>query len=288
MSDSKGFFLALGFAVALFSGCYEPQEGCLDLDAVNYDFSADNNAPDDCQYPELRIQFRHRYSTGDTTYTFRLSDSVYLDESGNPFTVERFQFFISETLLTTQAGEALNVEDELDIFLENPAGGLVLETVPDNFALVTAGNSSPITLGTLRSSGDLASVSFFVGVNSQANFAIADSIPPAHPLGLTDSLLYFNRDSGYVYQLIQLNRDTTVADTIPETLRIGTFANLQQVELPVMSEKVPGFHLKLVVDIDYRKWLAGINVQEDSKEELQSIIVGNTAEAFSLSEIVLE
>ncbi len=288
MSGSSGWFLVLGLLALTFSGCYEPQEGCLDLDAVNYDFSADNNAPDDCQYPELRIQFRHRYSTADTIYTFRLNDSVYLDESGNPFTVERFQFFISETVLETQSGAPLTVEDELEIFLENPGGNLVLETVADNFALASAGNSSTISLGTLRASGNLSAVSFFVGVNGQANFAIADSIPPAHPLGLTDSLLYFNRDSGYVFQLIQLYRDTTVADTIPETLRIGTFANLQQVEFPVMDEKVPGFHLKLVVDIDYRKWLSGINVQEDSPEELQATIVGNTAEAFSLSEIVLE
>jgi hypothetical protein len=91
-----------------------------------------------------------------------------------------------------------------------------------------------------------------------------------------------------VYQFIELFRDTTAADTIPEQLRIGTFANLQQVQLPVGGEKIPGFNLKVVIQIDYSKWLAGINVATDSNAELQQIIVGNTAEAFSLQEIVLE
>ncbi len=274
--------------LTLWSGCYEPQDGCLDLEAVNYNFAADNNAPEDCEYPEVRVQFTHVYSTPDTVYNFRLRDSVYLDEAGNPFTVNAFEFFISGFELQRTDGAYLNIEEELDLYLFDNNGNVVLQMVPDNFGFVRAGNSSSISLGTLREAADLQSLRFFVGVNGQANVAIADSIPLSHPLGLTDSLLYFNRDSGYVYQFIELFRDTTAADTIPEQLRIGTFANLQQVQLPVGGEKIPGFNLKVVIQIDYSKWLAGINVATDSNAELQQIIVGNTAEAFSLQEIVLE
>ncbi|MEQ8703726.1 MAG: hypothetical protein RIC19_07390 [Phaeodactylibacter sp.] len=282
------FTAFLVLVIALWSGCYEPQDGCLDLEAVNYNFEADNNAPEECQYPELRIQFTHQYSTADTLYNFRLRDSVYLDAAGNPFTVNAFTFFISDFELQRTDGTYLNIEEELDLYLFNTNGDIILQSVPDNFGLVTAGNSNVIGLGTLREAADLQSLRFFVGVNGQANVSIADSIPAAHPLGLTDSLLYFNQDSGYVYQFIELFRDTTAADTIPEQLRVGTFANLQQVALPVVGEKIPGFNLKVVIQIDYRKWLEGINVVTDSKAELQQKIVGNTAEAFSLKEIVLE
>lgn len=274
--------------ILMWSGCYEPQDGCLDLEAVNYSFSADNNAPEDCEYPELRAQFIHVYSTADTVYNFRLRDSVYLDAAGNPFTVNRFSFYISDFELQRTDGTYLNVEEELELYLFDNDGNIVLQTVPDNFGLASAGNSGAIGLGTLREAADLQSLRFFVGVNGQANVAIADSIPAAHPLGLTDSLLYFNQDSGYVYQFVELFRDTTAADTIPEQLRSGTFANLQQIQLPVAGEKIPGFNLKVVIQVDYSKWLAGINVVTDSKAELQQKIVGNTAEAFSLQEIVLE
>jgi hypothetical protein len=284
----SSFFVGIVLLLTLWSGCYEPQDGCLDLEAVNYNFAADNNAPEDCEYPEVRVQFSHVYSTPDTVYNFRLRDSIYLDEAGNPFTVNAFSFFISGFELQRTDGTFLNVEEELDIFLFDNNGNIVQRSVPDNFGFVTADNSSAIGLGTLRESADLQSLRFFVGVNGQANVAIADSIPLSHPLGLTDSLLYFNRDSGYVYQFIELFRDTTAADTIPEQLRIGTFANLQQVQFPVSDEKIPGFNLKVVIQIDYSKWLAGINVATDTKAELQQIIVGNTAEAFSLQEIVLE
>lgn len=280
--------IGVGLLISLWSGCYEPQDGCLDLEAVNYNFDADNNAPDDCEYPEVRVQFNHVYSTPDTIYNFRLRDSVYLDEAGNPFTVNTFEYFISDFELQRTDGTYLNVEEELDVYLFDNDGNVVLQMVPDNFGFVSADNSNTISLGTIREAADLQSLRFFVGVNGQANVAIADSIPLSHPLGLTDSLLYFNRDSGYVYQFIELFRDTTAADTIPEQLRIGTFANLQQVQLPVAGEKIPGFNLKVVVQVDYRKWLAGINVATDSRSELQQIIVGNTAEAFSLQEIVLE
>jgi len=274
--------------IALWSGCYEPQDGCLDLEAVNYNFSADNNALDDCEYPEIRVQFTHVYTTPDTVYNFRLRDSVYLDAAGNPFTVNAFSFFISGFELQRNDGAYLTVEEELDIYLFGNEGNILLQMVPDNFGLVTEANSSPISLGTLRESADLQSFRFFVGVNGQANAAIADSIPDSHPLGLTDSLLYFNQDSGYVYQFIELFRDTTAADTIPEQLRIGTFANLKEVQFPVADEKIPGFNLKVVIQIDYSKWLEDINVLTDSNAELHQKIVGNTTEAFSLKEIVLE
>lgn len=274
--------------IALWNGCYEPQDGCLDLEAVNYDFSADNNAPEDCEYPELRVQFRHMYSAPDTVYNFRLRDSIYLDEAGNPFTVNNFSFYISSFELQRTDGSYLGIEEELDIYLFDGNGNVVLQMVPDNFALITAGNNNTISLGTLREAADLQSLRFFVGVNGQANVAIADSIPISHPLGLTDSLLYFNQDSGYVYQFIELFRDTTAADTIPEQLRIGTFANLKQVQFPVGGEKIPGFNLRVVLQIDYSKWLAGINVVTDTRDELEQKIVGNTAEAFSLQEIILE
>ena len=274
--------------IMVCNGCYEPQDGCLDLEAVNYDFAADNNAPDDCEYPELRVQFTHVYSTADTVLPFQLGTGVYNDVAGNPFSVNGFSFYISSFELERVDGAYLTIEEELDIFVLNNNDDPVPQTVPDNFGFVTAGNIGTIGLGTLRESAQLQGVRFFVGVNGQANVAVADSIPATHPLGLTDSLLYFNQDSGYVYQLIELFRDTTAADTIPEQLRIGTFANLKQVQIPITGEKLSGFNLKVVLQIDYSKWLAGIDVVNDSNAELQQKIVGNTAEAFSLEEIVLE
>jgi len=282
------FFLSI-IALLLFAqACYEPQAGCLDVEAVNYDFSADENDAADCVYPELRLRFEHVYSYPDTTVNLRLQDTFYLDESGNPFRLNRFEFLLSDIRLQLADGSTLEVSDEIAIYIESDEGRVNEFFVTDNFAFGTAANSGNITIGTVRESATVNALNFFVGVAGQANQAIPDSFPITHPLGLSDSLIYFNRDSGYVFQLIELFRDTAATDTIPELLRIGTNDNIQFIDLPVGVEKQPGFHFRATIQIDYRKWLDGINVDTDTKAELAQKIVSNTAEAFSLSAITLQ
>lgn len=276
-------------ALLLFAqACYEPQAGCLDVDAVNYDFSADEDDPAECVYPELRLQFNHVYSYPDTTVNLRLQDTFYLDEAGNPFRLNRFEFLLSDIRLQLADGSTLDVDDEIAIYLESDEGRINEVFITDNFAFGTTSNSRTLTIGTLRESATIAALSFFVGVAGQANQAIPDSFPVTHPLGLSDSLIYLNRDSGYTFQLVELFRDTAATDTIPERLRIGTNDNIQFVELPVGVAKQPGFHFRATLQIDYRKWLAGINVATDTEAELAQKIVSNTAEAFSLSAITLQ
>jgi hypothetical protein len=268
--------------------CYEPQSGCLDVNAVNYDFSADENDAAECIYPELRLRFDHVYSYADTTVSLRPRDTFYLDEAGNPFRLNRFEFLLSDVRLELADGSTVEVEDEITIFLEMDDGRVVETSVTDNFAFGTINSSSSLTIGTARESATVAGLQFFVGVAGQANQAVPDSFPITHPLGLSDSLIYFNRDSGYVFQLIELFRDTAATDTIPELLRIGTNDNITFIDLPVGAEKSPGFHFQLTLQIDYRKWLEGINVATDSEAVLAQKIVSNTAEAFSLTAVTLQ
>ncbi|TXB69481.1 MbnP family protein [Phaeodactylibacter luteus] len=275
-------------ALAFGTGCYEPETGCLDVEAVNYSFSADEADPATCTYPELRLQFQHLYSEADTVLPFRLNDGIYTDMNGQPFRVGAFTFYVSELRLLKPDGSGLIVEDRLDIYVNGPNGQILKRNIEDNFALASPATASAIEMGTLRSSGTLSGISFKIGIDGQTNLAIADSIPLAHPLGVTDTLLYFGQDSGYVYQYIELFRDTTAADTLPVALRIGTFDNLVTLQQDMMVEKVPGFHFRVLVNIDYSKWLSGIDVANDSPAALAQKIVANTAEAFTIAEIVLE
>ncbi len=51
-----GGVIALVFFLA---GCYEPKEGCLDPQAVNYDVTADEACADCCTWPSLRLSVKH-------------------------------------------------------------------------------------------------------------------------------------------------------------------------------------------------------------------------------------
>ena len=238
-SSRANWVLSILTLLLFAQACYEPQAGCLDVEAVNYDFSADENDAADCIYPELRLRFEHVYSYPDTTVSLRLQDTFYLDEAGNPFRLDRFEFLLSDIRLQLADGSTLEVSDEIAIYIESDEGRVNELFVTDNFAFGTTANSSNITIGTVRKSATVNALNFFVGVAGQANQAIADSFPVTHPLGLSDSLIYFNRDSGYVFQLVELFRDTAATDTIPERLRIGTSDNIQFIDLPVGVDKKP-------------------------------------------------
>ena len=43
------------YVVLSLTACFEPQEGCTDIAATNFDASADENCTDCCTYPKLQL-----------------------------------------------------------------------------------------------------------------------------------------------------------------------------------------------------------------------------------------
>ena len=279
----SSLFLAL---LACLPACYEPVEGCLDVEAVNYDLEADKNNGEECQYPQIRMALQHRYTKGDTLLRFGLVDSVYLDALGNPFRLNSVRFYLSNFHLIYTDGQEKEVEETIDILIPQPDGSDLPRTIEDNFSLISPRVTQNYVIVTLKESGTLQEIRFAVGVEGLANQADPASFPGTHPLSLQDSSLYFNQDSGYVFQYIELFRDTTAADTIPEILRIGTPAYLQEVRLPVDFRKNRGFHLLLTLQVDYSRWFSQIDARQDSPEQLIEKIVANLAQSFSIVAIV--
>ena len=281
----NSFFLAL---MALLPACYEPVEGCLDVEAVNFNLEADKNNSEECVYPKVRLAIQHRYSKDDTLYRFGLVDSVYFDAQGQPFRLNNVRFYISNFHLIYTNGQEKEVAETVDILIPQPDGSELSRTIEDNFSLASPRVTQNYTIGTLKESNDLQEVRFAVGVEGLANLAKPGSFSGTHPLSLQDSTLYFSQDSGYVFEYIELFRDTTAADTIPEVLRIGTQPYLQEVRLPVSFKKSQGFHLLLTLQVDYSQWFGSINARQDTQEQLIDKIVANLAQSFSLVAVVLQ
>ena len=281
----SSLFLVL---LAFLPACYEPVEGCLDVEAVNYSLEADKNNSEECVYPKVRLSVQHRYSKNDTLYRFALVDSIYYDALGNPFRLNSVRFYISNFHLVYTDGQEKEMDETIDIKIPQPDGSDLERTIEDNFSLISPRVTQNYTIGTLKESGTLQEIRFAVGVEGLANIADPGSFPNGHPLSLLDSSLYFNQDSGYVFQYIELFRDTTAADTIPEVLRIGTPEYLREVRLPVDFKKDSGFHLLLTLQVDYSFWFRDINARQDSPEQLTDKIVANMAQSFSLVAAVLQ
>ncbi|MEL6864529.1 MAG: MbnP family protein [Bacteroidota bacterium] len=255
--------------------CFESEEGCLDIAATNFDASADDPCPDCCTYPSLQLSINHQM--GDTVLRF---GDPYVTDGNELFRVARIRFYLSELELW-QDGQYLGVSDTLVIDTDNGPDTTML-TISDNFALINR-NQFNYTFGNVSFNGTFDSLRFKVGLDAQVNGADPVSIPSGHPLEVSTDSMYFNVDSGYVFNQIWLQKDTT-ANTDTTYLSIGLNERLVEVALPIDVSFSPGFDVDIAIDIDYLTWFTGINFVDDSDDDLVTKIVSNTAQAFSLAE----
>ncbi len=287
--NRNGLLLSLMLCCTLLlPACYEPQEGCLDAQATNFDLNADEACPDCCEYPSLQLALRHRIVLiGQEEGRFS-TDSVYYDGSGQPFQFNNIRFYLSNVRLVRSDGSVAMVSDTIELDLYDPAGAPRKATVEDNFLLANPLFEQTYTIGAFRESGSsFEKIRFSVGIEGIANEAIPDSLPDDYPLGRIEEALdlHFNPDSGYVFSHIELFRDTTAADTIPVVLRIGTTPYLRTVELSLPSggyTPTDGFNTLVTLRVNYVDWFQSLNVRQDSPAQMIEKIVQNLANSFSV------
>ena len=268
----KSVFLIL--LISFVSACYEPETGCLDVEATNFNASADDPCPDCCTYPSLRFEIKHVF--GDTVLPF--GEPFTLD-SIDYFRLASWQFYLSNLELVA-AGDTIGVLDTISLVLDEN-GMIFKELVEDNYAIGSRDVFS-LNMGTVRYSGFIDDIRFQVGLDAQSNQTSADSMPSGHPLAAQADSMFFDVDRGYIFNKIQFQRDTVTSDTM--TLEIGTDASLVIIDLPFNQTVTKGDNITVNLQLDYKLWLKGINFVTDSDEIIISKIVANTPEAFSLIE----
>ena len=85
--------------------CYEPVEGCLDIAAVNFNASADEDCC--CEYPTLRIQLIQRFET-----LVDLSAKAYTNNLGQVFRLDNAVLYLHRFSFS-QLGNTYPVTDSL-------------------------------------------------------------------------------------------------------------------------------------------------------------------------------
>ena len=101
--------------LVVLNACYEDQEGCLDINATNFDVEADINCPDCCTFPMLQLDYQHKAETADTTINFSYESITYQDGAGNPFRVRSVQYYLSDFHLIIPGGDTVQVADTIQI-----------------------------------------------------------------------------------------------------------------------------------------------------------------------------
>lgn len=257
------------------TACYEPKEGCLDIEAVNFTASADNNCC--CEYPELKIEAIQRFN--DKVW---LPDSTYLNPLGQVFRLRSVAFYLSEFQIL-QGGTPLGVPDTAQLFVFGPNPGDTLkETFINDFQLVRRATTE-YTVGSFRSSGSFDGIRIRMGLPDAAQRVAPNKAPSGHPLRPQAENLWLGRDIGFAPLKMVFTRDTLSA-TLPDTLtflpaELGYF--IQQ-DTPLVHQSGEDFRIKLTVD--YFELFRNIDLKNDDKATMKSKIVVNLPKVFTVSQ----
>ncbi|NJL75196.1 MAG: hypothetical protein HC892_09335 [Saprospiraceae bacterium] len=277
----KILFNSILCCLLLTSACYENIEGCLELEATNFDVSADKACENCCQFPKLRLNILHRIKdpVRDTFYNFPLNAKVNPDVPPF-FYVNDLRYYLSDIQLIRSDGSLLSVEDEIRVTQFNSNGDSTSVIIPNNFALINRRTPTTTSIGTLRAKGNFTGLQFKLGIPAEINQSEPSSFPSNHPLAYRDSTMYFSRDSGYVFYRIQLFRDTSAV--MPVLLKTGTNAQLRQIIVNFPFELKVGFNTILTLRVDYGEWFKQIELETDTPNDMIAKIVEGLVQSFEL------
>ena len=148
-------------SIILLASCYEKQDGCLDIRAENYDFSADNPCEDCCSYPTMSLRIQHNW--GDTLLFI---DSIYTNDLNQQLQILNVQFYISEINLLSD-GVRYNTKENINVVTQSGSTSSIVDDITfiQNSRLNYA-------IGSFEDAREFDGMSFLFGING--NFSAAD------------------------------------------------------------------------------------------------------------------
>ena len=276
-NNSWSLFLC-GILIHLVSSCYEPEAGCLDANATNYDLDADDPCGDCCTYPKMLINFEHKIFRNDQLENINFGDSVYTDGAGHSFSFNDIQFYISDVGIVDKQNNIIGVQETVSFV---PAGETEAVTVSDNIQLVNPKSFRASTMGTFNASDEYEHILISIGVSPSLNQADTSSFDLDHPLAPQTPNMYSGVDESYIFTYIDLIIDP-LGEAIPKTIRVVG----NQQFLPFSFQNAffldKGLNLEIVFRINYLGWFSEIDLKNDSSEDIIQQLSANIPNSISL------
>lgn len=254
--------------------CYEPRDGCLEIEATNFDASADKNCC--CTYPALKLTLLPRYDT-----LVWKPDTAYEYAPGQWFRLRQAVFYLSDFQLLKQ-GELFAVSDTVSLSLYGQAGDTTKQTFTNDFEIVrrTVVNYS---LGSFRTSGTFDGLQFRIGLPDAAQQVIPTLAPEGHPLRIQTENMWLGQGAGYAALKLVLTRDT-FSTTAPDTLYFSRpeFNGLLLQQTGTFTHQ-SGYDFDLKLTADFREMFRGVDLSAGDKTAWKAQIVANLPQAFRVT-----
>lgn len=271
----------------LLAGCYEPKSGCLDLEATNYDASADDLCPKCCTYPKLFLKIQHSISNPikpDSLFGVKYATHYQsLLDSNDFFILDRERFFVSDLKLVRDDGAEIGVLDSVWL----PTKTMDSIHVENNFTKQDRDIFQETGVGTIRTVGNFTGVKFALGVPQNILDKVQiDSIATKTALAVKADTLSFDSLTGIIPNRL-IFRPDTLESTLPVDFR---FYEPRQISLafpqPVLIER--GFNIKLELGLNYSVLFQDIDFKNDTPDIMRAKIDNQLTNAFYIVSIKLD
>ncbi len=271
----------------LFTACFQPESGCLDVEATNFELAADEPCDSDnsatscpCTYPILSFDTMS-YVVEKSDYqpnTFYRINSQFIQ-------IQSIQFYLSGFQFRRTSGEWVGVADTISLAVLNEDNQLETQVFADDFVLV---NQQPsIDMGAIKQHGTFDSLRFVLGIEAPANSTDPDSINRTSHALLESDLHTGDQATGYIFNQLIFFRDTLSSTAITLNITAADFAgqlDLMELKMPFSYETPIGKDFSLgTLQVDHAKWFDGINFVVDTEAIMIEKIVANTPNVFSVS-----
>lgn len=247
----------------MISGCYEPQDGCLDPLSENYDVAADRDCKDCCRYPKVRFGFKYLYNGS----AFRFTDTITNNLQTQALLLNQ-NIYLAEIELIDNEGNNIALLDSITL---NSAGIRIRQAA--DFLHIRR-NISQSEISSVRFSGFLHKVSFRVGLPPLFNGISLQ--PSPHPaLDARDNM----RDTlgNFFAAKFIMAVGTNLADTIEVVVRQSEPIVLE----PLLKPKsFFAQQLSILIRLDYNRLFENIDLKNDNELQIANQIQKNFVKAI--------
>jgi len=277
MSDYLLIFIC---STLLFSSCFEPEEGCLDIEANNFELSADRDCSKDaqtscfCTYPNVSIQIEQVFDKASF-----IANQAYRISSGEIIRISDIQFYISDIQLILSDGQISATLDTITLTIteeDQVKNNISL----DDFHLINPSSQRISSLLTSNKSGAFSQLQFSVGVKTPESTTNPTQINSSSHVLAIDSM--YLEQEGYIFNRLLVQPDTNTNERL--LIQLTKNDGLQRIILDLSNlNKQPGDDISIeTLQINHAKWFDGINFAENTQDEVRRKIVTNTTNVFTI------
>ena len=185
------------------ASCNTRVEGCLDINAENFDLNGERPCSGCCTYPSIGLSLSQKWADRN----FSNEDTLY-DSQSHAYKIEDLKYFLTSWSWTDTEGTPFTI-DSVDATCDED----VLRYTPDIMVIDT--RQFVYTFGTMRKAPHAITLHSIMGLAE--DFSCLDASDPATPVNLTDNSPLWNSQTGSletIRLIVQRNLEETKLDTV--------------------------------------------------------------------------